>query len=197
MDLPYFSQWPAQNDSGIIGDTLDNTSPNIPYLSSASASPVLPNVYSLSGELVQGSSSHSIIDHTIDYQMASTPIEGASEVTSPSSGPATDGHATSQTRTCSTSEKQRARNRQSQKAFRERKEAHIRDLEGRIVTLTKRSDELEASNTELKSECARLRSLVVLLMGGESEGKAGPSEDTQTKRAMRLKRLLELIDSVD
>jgi AP-1-like transcription factor len=94
-------------------------------------------------------------------------------------------------------QKQRARNRQSQKAFRERKEAHIRDLENRIVVLTKRSDELETANTELKSECARLRSLVVLLMGGKDESNTGPSGDAQTTRAMRLKGLLDLIDSVD
>jgi AP-1-like transcription factor len=94
-------------------------------------------------------------------------------------------------------QKQRARNRQSQKAFRERKETHIRDLESRIVVLAKRSDELETANTELKSECARLRSLVVLLMGGKDENNTGPSGDVQAKRAMRLKKLLDLIDSVD
>ena len=40
MDSPYFSQWPAQDNSSIINNTLDTALPNIPYLSSASASPV-------------------------------------------------------------------------------------------------------------------------------------------------------------
>ena len=42
-----------------------------------------------------------------------------------------------------------------------------------------------------------MRSLVVLLMGGKDESNTGPSGDAQTKRAMRLKKLLDLIDSVD
>lgn len=197
MDSSYFSQWPAQNNSSIINNTLDTASPNISYLSSISASPILPDVYKLPGELLQGSSGQSVIDRTFDDQMASQSIDRSSEIASPSSGLAEDGHATLQKRTCITNEKLRARNRQSQKAFRERKEAHIRDLESRIVVLTKRSDELETANTELKSECARLRSLVVLLMGGKDESNTGPSGDAQTKRAMRLKGLLDLIDSVD
>jgi len=34
-------------------------------------------------------------------------------------------------------------------------------------------------------------------MGGKDESNTGPSGDAQTKRAMRLKGLLDLIDSVD
>ncbi|KAF2807037.1 uncharacterized protein BDZ99DRAFT_90413 [Mytilinidion resinicola] len=94
-------------------------------------------------------------------------------------------------------EKRRERNRQSQRAFRERKEAKIRELEVKVKDLTKKSEDLESANSVLKTECNRLRALVGLLMGGDDRATREEPDDEQVKRATRLKRLLDLLEGVE
>ncbi|KAJ5835088.1 transcriptional regulator family: bZIP [Penicillium robsamsonii] len=51
--------------------------------------------------------------------------------------------------------KRKAQNRAAQRAFRERKEQHVRDLEEKVNTLEQASDTLQADNERLKRELAR------------------------------------------
>ncbi|KAF2498750.1 hypothetical protein BU16DRAFT_303878 [Lophium mytilinum] len=94
-------------------------------------------------------------------------------------------------------EKRRERNRQSQRAFRERKEAKIRELEVKVQDLTKKSEDMESANAVLKTECNRLRALVALLMGGDDRAAREEPDDEQAKRATRLKRLLDLLEGME
>jgi len=94
-------------------------------------------------------------------------------------------------------EKRRERNRQSQRAFRERKEARIRELEAKVQDLTKKSDDMASANSVLRNECTRLRALVALLMGGDDRAAKDEPGDEQGKRATRLKKLLDLLEGVE
>ncbi|KAJ6138528.1 hypothetical protein N7471_005014 [Penicillium samsonianum] len=51
--------------------------------------------------------------------------------------------------------KRKAQNRAAQRAFRERKEQHVRDLEEKVSSLEQASDTLQADNERLKRELAR------------------------------------------
>ncbi|KAL5343361.1 hypothetical protein BJX70DRAFT_393929 [Aspergillus crustosus] len=51
--------------------------------------------------------------------------------------------------------KRKAQNRAAQRAFRERKERHVRDLEEKVSNLTQESSTLHADNERLKRELAR------------------------------------------
>ncbi|KAJ5960495.1 uncharacterized protein N7479_007645 [Penicillium vulpinum] len=51
--------------------------------------------------------------------------------------------------------KRKAQNRAAQRAFRERKEQHVRDLEDKVSNLKQASDTLQADNERLKRELAR------------------------------------------
>ncbi|KAJ6079114.1 hypothetical protein N7467_008867 [Penicillium canescens] len=51
--------------------------------------------------------------------------------------------------------KRKAQNRAAQRAFRERKERHVRDLEDKVNKLEQASDTLQADNERLKRELAR------------------------------------------
>ncbi|KAJ5294137.1 hypothetical protein N7508_008958 [Penicillium antarcticum] len=51
--------------------------------------------------------------------------------------------------------KRKAQNRAAQRAFRERKERHVRDLEDKVNNLEQASDTLQADNERLKRELAR------------------------------------------
>ncbi|CAI7580020.1 unnamed protein product [Penicillium glandicola] len=51
--------------------------------------------------------------------------------------------------------KRKAQNRAAQRAFRERKEQHVRDLEDKVNSLEQASDTLQADNERLKRELAR------------------------------------------
>ncbi|KAJ5439400.1 uncharacterized protein N7458_010398 [Penicillium daleae] len=51
--------------------------------------------------------------------------------------------------------KRKAQNRAAQRAFRERKERHVRDLEDKVTTLEQSSSTLQADNERLKRELAK------------------------------------------
>ncbi|KAJ5748833.1 uncharacterized protein N7511_010529 [Penicillium nucicola] len=87
-----------------------------------------------------------------------------------------------------TQSKRKAQNRAAQRAFRERKERHVRDLEDKVNSLEQASDSLQADNERLKRELARysteneiLRATSNHLGRGNGNGQANePPEPTVT-----------------
>ena len=70
----------------------------------------------------------------------------------------------------STSGRRRAQNRAAQRAFRERKEKHARDLEEALAAMSEKYRNLETKNAELEASYEKLRKTVELLTGKDIEG---------------------------
>ncbi|KAF2746300.1 hypothetical protein M011DRAFT_425620 [Sporormia fimetaria CBS 119925] len=71
-----------------------------------------------------------------------------------------------------TSGRRRAQNRAAQRAFRERKEKHARDLETQLAALTEKYGKLEASHTELSISYEKLRKMLEILTQDDGDGTA-------------------------
>ncbi|KAK8185680.1 hypothetical protein BC567DRAFT_205083 [Phyllosticta citribraziliensis] len=71
-------------------------------------------------------------------------------------------------RTHTTSGRRRAQNRAAQRAFRERKEKHARDLETQLAMLSDKYTKLETSHAELSSAYEKLRRVIHLLTSDEA-----------------------------
>lgn len=108
-----------------------------------------------------------------------------------------------------TSGRRRAQNRAAQRAFRERKEKHARDLEAQLCTLTEKYHKLELSHAKLNGAYEKLRKTIALLTqddqihhsvgGGGGGGKAVSNDacDVPARRkrgnADTLRKLLEIL----
>ena len=97
--------------------------------------------------------------------------------------------APGQDRTHATSGRRRAQNRAAQRAFRERKERHARDLETALAALNEKYRTLETSHTELSAAYDKLRKTIELLTKGDDDG--GEYAKAQSKETLR--KLLEII----
>ncbi|KAK7183105.1 hypothetical protein DPSP01_005951 [Paraphaeosphaeria sporulosa] len=95
-----------------------------------------------------------------------------------------------------TSGRRRAQNRAAQRAFRERKEKHARDLEIQLAALNEKYSKLETSHTELNAAYEKLRKTIELLTqdddadGDEEEGKLSRRRSSNPET---LRKLLEII----
>ncbi|KAJ4360237.1 uncharacterized protein N0V89_000797 [Didymosphaeria variabile] len=96
-----------------------------------------------------------------------------------------------------TSGRRRAQNRAAQRAFRERKEKHARDLEDQLAVLNEKYNKLETSHTDLNAAYEKLRKTIELLT--QDDG-AGDDDDDESKLSRRrssnsetLRKLLEII----
>ena len=82
-------------------------------------------------------------------------------------------------------QRRRAQNRAAQRAFRERKEKHAKDLEFRLVESTAKHQALQASYTDLATAYQKLHKTVELLT--REDGQHGPaSGDTLGKLLILL-----------
>jgi len=91
-------------------------------------------------------------------------------------------------RTHATSGRRRAQNRAAQRAFRERKEKHARDLEQALSALTEKYRSLESSHSELNAAYEKLRKTIELLTNDDGDG----GDDTK-QRKETLRKLLKII----
>jgi AP-1-like factor len=74
-------------------------------------------------------------------------------------------------------QRRRAQNRAAQRAFRERKEKHARDLEVQLSELTVKYRSLETSHSELSAAYEKLqKTLELLTNNGEADGGTGSTE---------------------
>ncbi|KAL1598677.1 hypothetical protein SLS60_007817 [Paraconiothyrium brasiliense] len=95
-----------------------------------------------------------------------------------------------------TSGRRRAQNRAAQRAFRERKEKHARDLEAQLAVLNQKYNKLETSHTELNAAYDKLRKTIELLT--QDDDADGDDEDSRLSRrrssnSETLRKLLEII----
>lgn len=93
-------------------------------------------------------------------------------------------------------QRRRAQNRAAQRAFRERKEKHARDLEVQLSALTEKYTKLEVSHSELTIAYEKLRRTIELLTQDDDNG----GEDEEGKSARRrvgnsdtLRKLLDIL----
>jgi len=100
-------------------------------------------------------------------------------------------------RTHTTSGRRRAQNRAAQRAFRERKEKHARDLEAQLSVLTDKYNKLEVSHTELNAAYEKLRKTIELLTqdddDAEGEDESGKTTRRRSSNADTLRKLLEIL----
>ncbi|KAF3037446.1 hypothetical protein E8E11_005831 [Didymella keratinophila] len=99
-------------------------------------------------------------------------------------------------KTHTTSGRRRAQNRAAQRAFRERKEKHARDLEVQLSAMTERYNKLELSHTELNAAYEKLRKTIELLTqddDAESENEDGKTIKRKSSSSDTLRKLLEIL----
>ncbi|KAI1309264.1 transcription factor PAP1-domain-containing protein [Xylaria venustula] len=84
------------------------------------------------------------------------------------------------------SSKRKAQNRAAQRAFRERKEKHLKDLETKVEELEKASDATNSENTQLRSQIEKLTVELeqykkkLTVMSGRSRSSTGPTRGPST-----------------
>ncbi|KAJ4330456.1 hypothetical protein N0V87_009974 [Didymella glomerata] len=92
--------------------------------------------------------------------------------------------------------RRRAQNRAAQRAFRERKEKHARDLEVQLTAMTEKYDRLELSHTELNAAYEKLRKTIELLtqdVDAEGEDEDGRAIKRKSSSSDTLRKLLEIL----
>lgn len=141
-----------------------------------------------------------------NYPLPMTPSDFGSDHDSPYCSPRPPNHAEpvfAQTsasgpgeRTHTTSGRRRAQNRAAQRAFRERKEKHARDLEVQLGALTDKYNKLEVSHTELNAAYDKLRKTIELLTqddDAEGEDEDGRQLRRRSSNSDTLRKLLEIL----
>lgn len=94
------------------------------------------------------------------------------------------------------SQRRRAQNRAAQRAFRERKEKHARDLEAQLAVMTEKYNKLEVSHIELNAAYEKLRKTIELLtQDGDDEGELeeGKTVRRRSSNSETLRKLLEIL----
>jgi AP-1-like factor len=121
-------------------------------------------------------------DLSFNFPMPLTPSDFGSQDDTPLYSPRSSiampmSHSISEPKTHATSGRRRAQNRAAQRAFRERKEKHARDLEIQLSELTVKYRSLETSHSELSAAYEKLqKTLELLTNNGETDGGTGSAE---------------------
>jgi AP-1-like factor len=93
-------------------------------------------------------------------------------------------------------QRRRAQNRAAQRAFRERKEKHARDLEAQLSILNDKYTKLEVSHSELSSAYEKLRKTIELLTqddDAEGEDEEGVVTRRRGSNSDTLRKLLDIL----
>ncbi|KAI4616328.1 uncharacterized protein J4E88_005561 [Alternaria novae-zelandiae] len=210
MDSHSFDYWMAQGN--YIAPThqpaVFEMPPDLSKVPSLSGSPVSSTYDQFPAPIHQAYYPH-IVDEPMQfgsYPMPMTPSDFGSDHDSPYCSPRPLQHAESTfgtmptpaptERTHTTSGRRRAQNRAAQRAFRERKEKHARDLEAQLAVLNERYTKLEVSHTELNAAYEKLRKTIELLtQDDDAEGE--DDEGTVTRRrgsnSDTLRKLLDIL----
>ncbi|KAL6711770.1 hypothetical protein ACN47E_002813 [Coniothyrium glycines] len=206
MDSQSFDYWMAQGSyiAPPHQTTVFDLSPDLSKVPSLSGSPVSSTYDQFPAPMHQGYYPH-IVDEPMQfssYPMPMTPSDFGSDHDSPYCSPRlhaepafTSMHSPAPTeRTHTTSGRRRAQNRAAQRAFRERKEKHARDLEAQLSVMSEKYNKLEVSHTELNAAYDKLRKTIELLtqddVGGEDDGKNGRGRNSNSDT---LRKLLEIL----
>ncbi|KAF1361273.1 hypothetical protein EJ07DRAFT_112233 [Lizonia empirigonia] len=175
---------------------------------SLSGSPVSSTYDQFPAPLHQAYYPH-IVDEAVQfgtYHMPMTPSEFGSDHDSPYCSPRPISHAEPvyiPSAACLTTEKRhttsgrrRAQNRAAQRAFRERKEKHARDLEVQLAALTDKYNKLEVSHNELNAAYEKLRKTIELLTqddDAEGEDEYGKIIRRKSSSSDTFRKLLEIL----
>ncbi|GME38591.1 Basic-leucine zipper (bZIP) transcription factor [Neofusicoccum parvum] len=163
------------SDDGSGGVVTAGALPSPPYM----CSPQQSNAdlgYSLSPE------SATFPLHIVNEQgfgQGRAPVRSASNGSTWSAGSSAAGGSAGvqPDRTHVTSGRRRAQNRAAQRAFRERKEKHAKDLETQLALLSEKYGKLEASHAELNTAYEKLRRTLELLMSSSGSPDDDPDDD--------------------
>ncbi|KIW06059.1 hypothetical protein, variant [Verruconis gallopava] len=175
--------WPPSNSfshSSHLYDTYDMSSS-----SSISASPTISELDLYPPPLYNSAFSPIPDDLSFNYPIPLTP----SDFGSPEDGPLYSPRSTlahplphpPAEKTHATSGRRRAQNRAAQRAFRERKEKHARDLEQKLAELTVKYQSLETSHSELTAAYEKLQKTLEILTQKEEVEGGGRSAETLRK----------------
>jgi len=208
MDSQSFDYWLAQgNYMPPHQTTVFELPPDLSKVPSLSGSPV-SSTYENFPAPIQ-SYYPQIVDEPMtygSYPLPMTPSDFGSDHDSPYCSPRPPPHAEPvfaqapvpgpAERTHTTSGRRRAQNRAAQRAFRERKEKHARDLEAQLAVLTEKYNKLEVSHTELNAAYEKLRKTIELLTSDDDA--EGDDEDSKVNRRRSsnsdtLRKLLEIL----
>jgi hypothetical protein len=209
MDGQSFDYWLAQgNYIPPHQTTVFEMPPDLTKVPSLSTSPGSPT-YDQFPAPIHHSYYPQIADEPMQfgaYQLPMTPSDFGSDHDSPYCSPrppqtepvfAQTSISAPAERTHTTSGRRRAQNRAAQRAFRERKEKHARDLETQLAALTDKYNKLETSHTELNAAYEKLRKTIELLTQDNDDAE-GEEEDPKALRRRSsnsdtLRKLLEIL----
>ncbi|KAF2805720.1 uncharacterized protein BDZ99DRAFT_110337 [Mytilinidion resinicola] len=187
MDSQSFDYWLAQGNYLPPHQTQVFELPaDLSQVPSLSNSPVSATFDSLPQQhphqLYQQQYPHMADELNFSYQLPMTPSDFGSADESPYCSPRPRQTELSYPppqpaeRTHTTSGRRRAQNRAAQRAFRERKEKHAKDLEAQLAVLTEKYRHLESSHGELNAAYDKLRKTIELLTADDSESVGGGAE---------------------
>lgn len=171
--------WPPSNSfshNSHLYDSYDMSSN-----SSMSASPTMSEFELFPPPLYNSPFSPVPEDMSFNYPMPLTPSDFGSPEDAPLYSPRSSvampvPHPPAE-KTHATSGRRRAQNRAAQRAFRERKEKHARDLEQKLSELTVKYQSLETSHSELTAAYEKLqKTLEILTQKEEAEGGSRSAE---------------------
>ncbi|TKA57870.1 hypothetical protein B0A49_11968 [Cryomyces minteri] len=188
MDSQQVDYWTSQKNVNFNTSIFDIHS-DLSSFSSPHSSPMSPTYESFPTSVYQTPYNH-LIDN-FAYPMPLTPSDFGSTddgfpliyENPPQALPqsqSTDLMYPNAERTHSTSGRRRAQNRAAQRAFRERKEKHAKDLERQLAAMTEKYRDLENNHGELSANYEKLRKTIELLTKDET------NSDT-------LRKLLEIL----
>ncbi|KAJ4362944.1 hypothetical protein N0V83_010061 [Neocucurbitaria cava] len=210
MDSQSFNYWMAQGNyiAPPHQTTVFEMPPELSKVPSLSGSPVSSTYDQFPAPIHQAYYPH-IVDEPMQfgsYPVAMTPSDFGSDHDSPYCSPRPPPHAepvftsahssTPSERTPTTSGRRRAQNRAAQRAFRERKEKHARDLETRLSVLSDKYNKLEVSHSELNAAYDKLRKTIELLTqddDAEGEDEDGTTTRRRSSSSDTLRKLLEIL----
>jgi len=180
MDSNRVEFWPSTSSYPPSGHMYDFTS-DMSSNSSITASPTMSEFEIYTPPLYQSTFSPIPDDLSFNFPMPLTPSDFGSADEGPLYSPRTSiampmSHAAPE-KTHATSGRRRAQNRAAQRAFRERKEKHARDLEVQLSELSTKYRSLETSHAELSAAYEKLQKTLELLTNNDdADGGTGSAE---------------------
>ncbi|OAL03304.1 hypothetical protein IQ06DRAFT_374480 [Phaeosphaeriaceae sp. SRC1lsM3a] len=210
MDSQSFDYWMAQGNyiAPPHQTTVFEMPPDLAKVPSLSGSPVSSTYDQFPAPIHQAYYPH-IVDEQMQfgsYPMPMTPSDFGSDHDSPYCSPRPQSHvepafapvrsSAPAERTHTTSGRRRAQNRAAQRAFRERKEKHARDLEAQLTVLTDKYNKLEVSHSELNAAYEKLRKTIELLTqddDAEGEDDEGRAVRRRSSNSDTLRKLLDIL----
>ncbi|KAH7361285.1 hypothetical protein BKA66DRAFT_592902 [Pyrenochaeta sp. MPI-SDFR-AT-0127] len=210
MDSQSFDYWMAQGNyiAPAHQNTVFEMPPDLSKVPSLSGSPVSSTYDQFPASIHQAYYPH-IVDESMSfgsYPMPMTPSDFGSDHDSPYCSPRPPPHtepvfstvhgSAPSERTHTTSGRRRAQNRAAQRAFRERKEKHARDLEAQLAILSDKYNKLEVSHSDLNAAYEKLRKTIELLTqdnDAEGEDEDGKTTRRRSSNSDTLRKLLEIL----